>query len=123
MKSGIPNQQFWEALAEPAHYNPKRLAILAGFCPRHTRRLIREVFGCSPSVWLKQRRLEDAKLLLLSKRHQIKWVAFTLHYTHDNNFSREFKARYGVTPVQFVQGRLRALRNGASMAPRLLSKN
>ena len=123
MKNGIPNQQFWEALAEPAHYNSKRLAKLAGFCPRHARRLIRKVFGCSPSVWLKKRRLEHAKMLLLSNKHQIKWVAFTLHYTHDNNFSREFKTHCGVTPIQFVQQGLRSRRNGASVAPRLSLKN
>src|SRR5690348_6121107 len=107
MKSCVPNQQFWEALVEPSHYNLKLLAKLAGFCPRHTRRLIRRLFGCSPSVWLKKRRMDNAKALLLKNRHQVKWIAFTLHYTHDNNFTREFKAECGMTPTQFTRSRSR----------------
>lgn len=108
MKSSVPNQQFWEALVEPSHYNPKQLAKLAGFCPRHTRRLIHRLFGCTPSDWLRKRRMDDAKVLLLKKQHQVKWIAFTLHYTHDNNFTREFKTECGMTPTQFTKVRRRS---------------
>jgi len=65
-------------------------------------RLFRQVFGCSPTVYLERIRMEAAKEKL-RLNFPVKEVAFSVGYTDEAYFSRRFKKCFGMTPKHFTK--------------------
>jgi AraC-like DNA-binding protein len=91
----------WEALAESADYDCRKLAASRGHSLRQLEREFHAVFGPPPHVWLNEQRVEAAERLLLSGK-PVKWVAFELGYKQPSHFCRQFKLNNHVTPSQFA---------------------
>jgi AraC-like DNA-binding protein len=65
-------------------------------------RLFRQVFGCSPTVYLEQIRMEAAKEKL-RLQYAVKEVAYAVGYTDEAYFCRRFKKCFGMTPKHFMK--------------------
>lgn len=74
------------------------LAALCGISEVYFRRLFSAAFGVSPKEYVIQKRIEYAKALLLSGDFSVSEVAYMTGYSEPCHFSREFKARTGVSP-------------------------
>lgn len=74
------------------------LAALCGISEVYLRRLFLSAFGVSPKEYIIQKRVEYAKSLLLSGDFSVSEVALMSGYAEPCHFSREFKARTGVSP-------------------------
>jgi AraC-like DNA-binding protein len=61
-------------------------------------RSFRTALGIPPATWLRQRRLELARQLLMAPDAQVQEVARHIGYRSVSQFLRAFTARYGTTP-------------------------
>lgn len=80
---------------------PLTLAEMAGWVnlsPYHFARLFRATFGCAPYQYVQEQRLIRARDLLRQPGHKITAIALTCGFNDSSQFSRAFKARFGVTP-------------------------
>jgi len=110
--------QRWEGLASQARFRAKRLAVLTGVGLRQLERQFQQLLHLHPQKWLHSLLILEAETLL-RKGKPIKEVAYLLGFAQPYNFTRLFKQRKGITPVQFVAGEAnpnRMSRNAASMS-------
>ena len=77
------------------------LAALCGFSETHFRRLFSQIFHCSPTEYRLNKRILQAKDLLLTDEFSIAEVAEIVGFEDANYFSRIFKAHTGVTPSAY----------------------
>jgi len=77
------------------------LARIADYSPQYISTLFREVLNVSFSDYLTQLRLAKAAELLHRQSLSIKDISIKVGYRNVQYFSTRFKARYGVTPVQY----------------------
>ena len=77
------------------------LAARCGISETYFRRLFNRVYGVSPSVWLRNRRIEYAKELLLLGEYTVAEVAELSGFVSPAYFSREFKKAVGVPPSEY----------------------
>ncbi len=77
------------------------LAELCGISEVYLRRLFLAAFGVSPKEYIIQKRIEYARSLLLSGDFSVSEVALMTGYSEPCHFSREFKARTGVSPKAY----------------------
>ncbi len=61
-------------------------------------------FGQSPHGFLTERRLRQAARFLETTELPIKTIAGKIGYRSRSNFSRAFKAMYGIDPLAYRQG-------------------
>ncbi|MCE8020027.1 helix-turn-helix transcriptional regulator [Halomonas sp. MCCC 1A11036] len=82
----------------PAHsHRLSALAELAAMSPATLRRKFQAAYGSSIFDFLRERRLEHARELLL-QGHGIERAAQCAGYRHANNFTTAFRQRYGYPP-------------------------
>jgi AraC family transcriptional regulator, transcriptional activator of the genes for pyochelin and ferripyochelin receptors len=95
-------QQAKEILEHRLHCPPSELELaeLAGLSHYQLKRGFRQVFGKSPFQYLHQRRMEQARLLLLEGQLRVSEVAIAVGYSHFGQFAAAFKRRFGITPSQ-----------------------
>lgn len=84
---------------------PLRLSDLEArsyYSRRSLQYAFQERLGCSPKQWIREQRLVLAleQLQAEGKRPTIKSVALACGYLHQAHFARDFKRRYGMTPLQ-----------------------
>ncbi|MCW3090314.1 MAG: transcriptional regulator, AraC family [Ferruginibacter sp.] len=60
-----------------------------------------EMYHTTPGKWLAQKRLEYAKLLLNSSKKNVHEVAYDSGFENATHFSRVFKEKFGLAPLQF----------------------
>jgi len=60
----------------------------------------KEIYDCSPGRWLTQKRLEYARTLLVNTDKMVTELAFECGFENASHFTRVFKEKYGVTPLQ-----------------------
>ena len=76
----------------------------ADMCLRFTRLTFQKLFksntGTSPVAYLRELRLEKARLLLETTFVQIKQIGIKIGLTNDSHLTRDFKNKYGVTPTE-----------------------
>lgn len=80
---------------------PLTLAEMASWVnlsPYHFARLFRASFGCAPYQYVQEQRLIHAKDLLRQKGSKITGIALSCGFNDASQFSRSFKARFGITP-------------------------
>ena len=80
------------------------IAQFAGMAHRSVSAFKKEFFEYyhdTPGKWLTQKRLEHAKTLLETSKKTISEVAFNSGFENLSHFSRIFKQKYGISPLQF----------------------
>ena len=87
------------------NYNIKirndELAALTGVSTVYFRKLFTEVMGQSPIDYIQSLRIQKAKEMLQSDYGSITDVASALGYQSIYDFSRAFKKRVGMSPIQY----------------------
>jgi len=96
-KVRIEDQEAMAMLAFHGGYRATRLAEQLGISPRHLRRLFADHVGCSPQTWLREQRMQFARRMLAAGS-SVKEVAYALEFSHQSQFSRDFKRRFGLSP-------------------------
>jgi transcriptional regulator GlxA family with amidase domain len=77
------------------------LAQCAGLSTRHFARAFRQSFGVTPMAYVREARLERAKLLLRSTDIPLRKVALECGYSDQAHFSRAVRAATGMPPRQW----------------------
>ncbi len=70
----------------------------------HFSRLFRRLQGIPPQAFITRTKIEAAQRLLLTSSHSIARIARTLGYGSPFYFSRQFKAKVGLSPSEFRRG-------------------
>ncbi|NVB40962.1 helix-turn-helix transcriptional regulator [Pseudenhygromyxa sp. WMMC2535] len=75
------------------------LASLVEMGKHHFSRTFRATFGASPSAWLRERRLERARSLLMKTSASIASIAAQSGFADQSHLTRWFARHYGITPA------------------------
>ena len=86
----------------------EELAGLCGMSVRHLTRGFRVSRGCSIGDYVEQRRVENAKRMLM-RGEAAKSIAFKLGFTSPSSFAFAFRRAAGMSPTQFRQHQARGL--------------
>jgi len=78
------------------------IATAAGTSPFHLLREFKKTVGVPPHAYLVQRRVDEARRLLL-KGLALRLVAIEVGYSDQAHFSREFRRFYGVPPSTAIR--------------------
>lgn len=81
----------------------RELAHLANINQQKLKTGFKAVFNTTINKYLRNQRLETAKLLLVDGSLSIRDVATRVGYTNQSHFSRRFKEKYGVLPKDFIK--------------------
>ena len=84
---------------EPLHLT--QLCRMTGINEYKLKKGFRQLFSSTPVGYLLERKMSQAKKLLLEPDSTVYGVAYTLGYQHVSNFCIEFKKRFGLTALQF----------------------
>lgn len=76
-------------------------AKICNVCPTYFRREFKEVFGISPSQYVRKIQMDYAKELLLLKQYSVSEIANMCGYTDLYQFSKQFKSTVGVSPKNY----------------------
>lgn len=98
--STLPEATLLSEISKICDYDVTRLAESLQVSPRHLRRLFMRQLRCSPDCWLREERLQ-ASLRLLPSASSVKEVAYALAFRHVSQFCRDFRARFGFTPMTY----------------------
>src|SRR3954470_5946528 len=77
------------------------IAALVGWSPSHFTHVFRRVVGTPPLRYLRQLRIERARVLLEQTSLSIKDVRRQVGCTDKSHFSKDFRTRYGVGARQY----------------------
>jgi AraC family transcriptional activator of pobA len=83
------------------------VARMVGRSPRHLSRLVRQLTGETVMHWIDERRMEEARRLLLETDATIETVARHVGYGDTSYFRRRFRRRHGVPPATWRAERTR----------------
>jgi AraC-like DNA-binding protein/mannose-6-phosphate isomerase-like protein (cupin superfamily) len=76
-------------------------ASMLNVSPNHLNKSIKSVTGKSPTKWIEESILLEAKYLLYQTNLSVSEIAMTVGHYDQSYFSRIFKKSEGVTPIQF----------------------
>ena len=86
----------------PQHsWSVEEMAKICGVSVPYFFVLCRRYYGNTPYAMLKNIRMEQAGQLLVSTGYPVKYIASLCGYGHPFSFSRSFKHKFGVSPVEF----------------------
>lgn len=85
--------------AEPCSI--ESLARMAHLAPTYFAARFRQVVGLPPMTYVRDRRLEQARLLLERTNHPVQVVAWSVGYADVSHFDRVFKRAMGQSPAAF----------------------
>lgn len=74
------------------------LSRLSGRSLSAFKRDFQKQFGISPALWLKNKRLEHARLLLENSSKNVSEISMEIGYESVSHFIKAFKEKYGMTP-------------------------
>ncbi|MEM7368852.1 MAG: AraC family transcriptional regulator [Bacteroidota bacterium] len=77
-------------------------AYLTGRSLSTFHREFQQRFDTSPRQWIKEKRLEKSRQLLSEHGASVTDTVYAVGYQHISNFIKAFKARYQLTPKQYV---------------------
>jgi AraC family transcriptional regulator len=77
------------------------IARAAGVHPVHLARVFRRYLGCTPGDYLRQRRLDRARVLLRETRRSLSDIALSTGYVDQSHFATAFKAETALTPSAY----------------------
>lgn len=76
----------------------KELAQLSGRSLSTFKREFQTTFGTTPKKWMNQRRLDQARILLMGRAHNVTEACFEVGFENVSHFSQLFKKKYGYSP-------------------------
>ncbi|WP_073955207.1 AraC family transcriptional regulator [Thalassospira sp. TSL5-1] len=79
------------------------LARATGFTHTRLNRCFRKAYGTTVFAWLRDYRLEQARILLGRDHQSITDIAYFCGFSSSSHFGSCFRARFGQTPQQFRQ--------------------
>ncbi|MEY8746097.1 helix-turn-helix transcriptional regulator [Paenibacillus tundrae] len=83
------------------------LAEALHFHPNYIVRCMKAKYGCTPSDYLQEIRLDHARRLLVTTDWSIDCVAEEVGFRYSPYFSACFKRKMGISPLQFRKQYLR----------------
>jgi transcriptional regulator GlxA family with amidase domain len=92
-----PSRAELAKLAQHCSYRLDELAAACNLSRRQMQRAFRAWLACTPRAFLQEERLQAAHGLLGSAT-SVKEVAYALGFAQESQFSRDFKARFGISP-------------------------
>lgn len=101
--SGLPSWlvQTLQRVKERPDTTVAELAHASGFSPAQFRRSFRRYLGSAPQKYLKTKRLEAAKFLLLHTSLPVRAIAEQIGFYDAGYFARLFKSEYGASPAHY----------------------
>ena len=79
----------------------KELANIACMCEHHFLRRFKSIFNVTPYQYLSNRRIEQAKILLVKEHNSIGEISLSLGFDNFTSFNRSFKKNVGCSPTDF----------------------
>ncbi len=79
-------------------FSMAEIAAVAAMSPSWFQSAFRTVMGRPVFAYVRERRLERARLLLADRRLSLSQIAYTCGFSSHSHMSRLFRARYGVSP-------------------------
>ena len=79
----------------------EELAFMAGLSLSSFKRKFKQVFGTSPAVYIKGKRLSKAEQLLKSSELRISEIAYNCGFNDTSYFAKVFTAAYQVSPTEY----------------------
>ncbi len=92
--------QYMEAHLETAP-SIKEMAAMADMSPYQLDRRMKLVFGLTAGKWLLKTRISQASELLLNTEQSILDIAFSVGYSDQSAFTKQFKKVTGFSPLKF----------------------
>ena len=87
------------------HYNRtvllEQLAKIACMGTTKLKKTFREVYGCTITEYIRQRRLSQGENLLATTDFSIEQIARTVGYSNAGRFSRDFRSSTGLNPSEY----------------------
>lgn len=83
----------------------ERFAFLTGRSLSSFKRDFKEIFGTTPGIWLKNKRLDEAYFQINNKHQKASHVYIDVGFENLSHFSLVFKERFGKTPTEVFQGK------------------
>ncbi|MEO8415750.1 MAG: AraC family transcriptional regulator, partial [Ginsengibacter sp.] len=83
-----------------------QLAVLSGRSLSSFRRDFLAIYNMPPSQWIRQKKLEKSKELLVSTTMTVTDICYTTGFENIAHFSRLFKSQFGCPPSGFRMARL-----------------
>ena len=80
------------------------LAQLARLSTYYFCRAFKQSFGVPPHRYHTNRRIEQAKVLLASRKHSVTEVGLTLGFSETSSFTAAFRKTTGQTPSSYYRG-------------------
>ncbi|MBQ7058588.1 MAG: helix-turn-helix transcriptional regulator [Firmicutes bacterium] len=81
------------------HFTAAQVAEAADVSPNYLSSLVKKETGQTLSGFIRQQRLEAARLMLARSNRPISEIAATLPFAGESHFIQAFRAQYGVTPA------------------------
>jgi len=81
----------------------ERISKELGISRVHLHRKLKEAYQLSPSIYLRNIRLEHAACMLKSKKISIAEVAYAVGFSSHQYFSNCFKDFYGMSPLEYAE--------------------
>ena len=86
-------------LYEPLNLN--RLASMTNNSLASFKRKFRKIYNNSPANYIKEKKLERGKKLLIHSQKSIGEICYKCGYADPSSFARSFKNRFGISPLDF----------------------
>lgn len=83
----------------------KELAKIAGLNEYQLKVGFKEIYGNTVFGFLLDHKLDHARLLLDTAKHQVNEVAYQMGYTNPSHFIAAFKKKFGITPKKYLMGK------------------
>ncbi|MCC5788871.1 MAG: AraC family transcriptional regulator [Opitutales bacterium] len=84
----------------------QELTRLSGWSRSQIDRQFRQLLGMTPRKWLEQRVWRDVEYALLTTSEPLKSLAYRFGFTDPAHFTHWFKARTGIAPGQYREGKV-----------------
>lgn len=92
---------YFETHMFDAKFDYKEMAARTGMSYSYMKRVFIERLGMPPSKYLRERRIQYAKSLLLYPEYSVTQVAYSVGYDNLCYFSRVFKQTTGISPIEY----------------------
>lgn len=78
-------------------------------CAEHVSRSFKKYLGVTPTAYIRDVRLNRAAELLRSTNFPVKEICFLCSYENPNYFHRQFRGKFGMTPVEYRRSKGRRI--------------
>jgi AraC family transcriptional regulator, transcriptional activator of pobA len=83
------------------HSKVEEFADMLFVTPNHLTQSIKETSGKSPKEFITQRRLIEAKTLLVNSTNTVFEISYLLNFSEPTHFTKFFKKETSLTPIEF----------------------